>query len=54
MITVAGQEQACIHYRVMNTVPYDLWYDGQERMVRHEWVTPMSPHLGSAPGLPCF
>jgi hypothetical protein len=39
-IMVAGQEQACAHYRVTkNNVPHDFWYDGQERMVRDEWLS---------------
>jgi hypothetical protein len=39
-VDVAGREQVCAHYRVMkNNVPHDLWYDGQERMVREEWVS---------------
>jgi Family of unknown function (DUF6134) len=37
-IAVAGQTQACSHYRVMKDAPHDLWYDGQERLVREEWV----------------
>jgi Family of unknown function (DUF6134) len=37
-ISVGGQEQSYAHYRVMNIVPHDLWYDGQERLVRHEWT----------------
>jgi len=39
VIHVAGQDQACAHWRLTNGVPHDLWYDAQERMVRHEWVT---------------
>jgi hypothetical protein len=39
-IMVAGQEQECAHYRVTkNNVPHDFWYDGQERMVRDEWLS---------------
>jgi Family of unknown function (DUF6134) len=38
-VKVAGQEQTCVHYRVMRDVPYELWYDGQERLVRQEWVS---------------
>ena len=37
-ITVAGQEQTCAHYRLLNKATHDLWYDGQERLVRHDWV----------------
>jgi hypothetical protein len=36
--SVAGQEQDCTHYRVTGSTPHDIWYDGQERMVRQEWV----------------
>ncbi len=38
-IKVGGQEQTCSHYRVMRDVPHELWYDGQERLVRQEWVS---------------
>jgi hypothetical protein len=38
-ITVGGQEQSCSHYRVMKTVPHELWFDGRERLVRDEWVS---------------
>ena len=38
-IKVAGQMQTCAHYRVMKDVVHDVWYDGQERMVRDEWVS---------------
>jgi hypothetical protein len=37
-LTVAGQEQACAHYRVTGSTPHELWYDAQERVVRQEWV----------------
>jgi hypothetical protein len=37
-LNVAGQEQACNHYRVTGSTPHDLWYDAQERIVRQEWV----------------
>jgi hypothetical protein len=37
-LNVAGQEQACGHYRVTGSTPHDLWYDAQERVVRQEWV----------------
>ncbi|HEV3258275.1 MAG TPA: DUF6134 family protein [Gemmataceae bacterium] len=38
-IRVAGQDQVCAHWRLINGVPHELWYDGQERLVRHEWLT---------------
>jgi len=38
-IKVMGQEQTCAHYRVLRDVPYEMWYDGQERLVRQEWVS---------------
>jgi hypothetical protein len=38
-IAVAGQVQACAHYRVMKDAAHDLWYDAQERLVRDEWVS---------------
>jgi hypothetical protein len=39
-VSVAGQQQVCTHYRVTkNAIPYEVWYDGQERMVRQEWVS---------------
>jgi hypothetical protein len=37
-LNVAGQEQACGHYRVTGSTPHDLWYDAQERVVRQEGV----------------
>jgi YD repeat-containing protein len=37
-LTVAGQEQNCTHYRVTGSTPHELWYDGQERIVRQEWA----------------
>ena len=37
-LKIAGQEHTCSHYRVMRDVPYDLWYDAQDRLVREEWV----------------
>jgi hypothetical protein len=38
-ISLAGQQQLCSHYRVIKAgIPYEVWYDGQERMVRKEWV----------------
>ena len=38
-LQVAGQEQACGHYRLMRDVPYDQWFDAQGRLVRQEWVS---------------
>jgi len=38
-VRLGGQDQVCAHWRIMNGVPHDLWYDGQDRLVRHEWVT---------------
>jgi hypothetical protein len=35
---VAGQDATCVHYRLTREVPYDLWYDGSERLVREEWT----------------
>jgi hypothetical protein len=37
-LNVAGQEQACGHYRVTGSTPHELWYDAQDRVVRQEWV----------------
>jgi hypothetical protein len=37
-LTVAGREQACSHYRLTGGAQADLWYDGQERLVRQEWM----------------
>ena len=37
-LKVAGREQACGHYRLTRDVPYELWYNDQERFVREEWV----------------
>jgi hypothetical protein len=37
-ITAAGQSMNCTRCRVLSTEPHDLWYDGQGRMVRQEWV----------------
>jgi hypothetical protein len=38
-LKVAGQEQACTHYRLMRDAPYELWYDSQDRLVHEEWVS---------------
>jgi hypothetical protein len=38
-LKVGGQEQTCSHYRVTRDVPYELWYDAQERLVRQEWAS---------------
>lgn len=38
-LMVAGQELVCAHYRVTkNNILHDYWFDGQERMVRDEWL----------------
>jgi hypothetical protein len=37
-IAVAGQVQDCAHYRLAGGVQVDLWYDGNDRLVRQEWV----------------
>jgi Family of unknown function (DUF6134) len=36
---IAGQELPCAHYRVMRDVAYEVWYDGEDRLVREEWVS---------------
>jgi hypothetical protein len=35
-LRVAGQDVNCMHFRVTNVVPVDLWYDAQRRLVRQE------------------
>lgn len=37
-VQVSGQAQNSAHYRLSGGVQVDLWYDGQERLVRQEWV----------------
>ena len=37
-INAAGQSMNCTRCRVLSAEPHDLWYDGQGRMVRQEWV----------------
>jgi hypothetical protein len=37
-MTVAGQPQHVNHYRLTGSVQVELWYDGNERLVRQEWV----------------
>jgi hypothetical protein len=38
-VSVAGQKLACTHYRVTGgPSPVDLWYDGQERLVRQDYM----------------
>jgi hypothetical protein len=37
-VTVAGQPVNCAHYRAVGALTVDLWYDGQDRLVRQEWV----------------
>jgi hypothetical protein len=39
LCTICGQPQNCEHYRVTNPVVHEVWYDIQERMVRHEWTS---------------
>jgi len=38
-IQAAGQTVTCTHYRVTKDVPHEVWYDGQERLMREEWVS---------------
>ncbi len=35
---VAGQETTLNHYKLTGTANVELWYDGNERLVRQEWV----------------
>jgi hypothetical protein len=35
---VAGQEVSLNHYKLTGKVNVDLWYDGNERLVRQEWM----------------
>ena len=35
---VAGQEVTLNHYRITGSLNVDLWYDGNERLVRQEWM----------------
>jgi len=37
-LQVNGQAQNCSHYRLAGGVAVELWYDGQERLVRQEWM----------------
>ena len=38
-LNVAGQNRVCRHYRVTGGPnPVDLWYDGQDRLVRQEFT----------------
>lgn len=37
-VTCAGQRQACTHYRLRGGVTVDLWYDGQDRLLKQESV----------------
>lgn len=37
-INVNGQTLNCAHYRLVGGVQVDLWYDAQERLVRHESI----------------
>jgi len=36
--SIAGQKQACDHFRVRGEVQVDVWYDGQGRLVHQESV----------------
>lgn len=38
-INVNGQMMSCAHYRILTEPVHDLWYDGQERLVRQEWMS---------------
>ncbi len=38
-LKVAGQEQTCAHYRLTRDVPYEQWFDAQDRLVRQEWAS---------------
>jgi len=35
-VTVGGQPQDCVHYRVTGDTKLELWFDAQERLVRQE------------------
>jgi hypothetical protein len=37
-VQVAGKVVACTHYRLKHELTVDLWYDGQGRLLRQEWV----------------
>jgi hypothetical protein len=37
-VAVAGREVPCTHHRLTGGVQIDLWYDGQDRLVREEFV----------------
>ncbi|HYV39636.1 MAG TPA: DUF6134 family protein [Gemmataceae bacterium] len=39
-VQVGGQQQNCYHFRVTGgpTTPVDLWYDGQNRLVKQEFT----------------
>jgi hypothetical protein len=34
---ISGQEVSLNHYRLTGKLTVDLWYDGQDRLVRQEW-----------------
>ena len=36
--TIGGQAVQVQHYRMAGKIPVDVWYDGNGRMVRQEWV----------------
>jgi hypothetical protein len=37
-ITVAGRKTRCTHYRISGDVQVNVWYDGDQRLVRQETV----------------
>jgi hypothetical protein len=37
-VRVGGTPVTCTHYRLRHEYPVDLWYDGQGRLLRQEWV----------------
>src|SRR5262245_61027785 len=37
-MTVAGKKTPCTHFRISGDVQVNLWYDGQQRLVRQETV----------------
>jgi hypothetical protein len=37
-ITVAGRKTPCTHYRISGDVQVNVWYDGDQRLVRQETV----------------
>jgi len=37
-MNVAGQTKKVTRYRLKSLVPHEIWYDGDDRMVRQEWT----------------